>query len=130
VPLFASFSEEALYEGARVLSERWVTEGEDLVREGERGSELFILYEGRVAAIKVVDGRERVVEVVHPGGSIGELAVVAARPRAATLRAEVDSRVLVLPADALYTWLRRDPDLALRLMQRLARIIVDQGLPR
>jgi LmbE family N-acetylglucosaminyl deacetylase len=127
VELFASLSEEDLYEGARVTSERWVPAGDDLVREGDRGSELFILHEGRIAAIKTSGGRERVVEVVQPGKSLGELAVLAGTPRAATLRAEIDSRVLVLPAEALHAWLRREPDLAVRLMERLARLIIDQG---
>jgi LmbE family N-acetylglucosaminyl deacetylase len=127
VELFASLSEDDLYEGARVTSERWVPAGDDLVREGDRGSELFILHEGRIAAIKTSGGRERVVEVVHPGKSLGELAVLAGTPRAATLRAETDSRVLVLPAEALHAWLRREPDLAIRLMERLARLIIDQG---
>jgi CRP-like cAMP-binding protein len=58
------------------------------------------------------------------------LALLAGTPRAATLRAEIDSRVLVLPAEALHAWLRRDPDLAVRLMERLARMIVDQGPDR
>jgi CRP-like cAMP-binding protein len=83
-----------------------------------------------MAVLKTSRGGERVVAVAHPGESLGELAVLAGTPRAATLRAETDAHVLVLPAHALRTWLRRDPDLTVRLMERLARLIVDQDPDR
>jgi hypothetical protein len=127
VELFASLPDEDLYQGARAVSERWVPSGEELVREGERGNEMFILREGRLAAVRGSGPAERVVEVVHPGGSVGEIAVLAGTPRAATVRAEEDSHLLVLPSHALNAWIRRDPDLALRLMKRMAHLIVDQG---
>jgi LmbE family N-acetylglucosaminyl deacetylase len=124
VRLFDSLSDDDLYEGARVMSERWIPAGTELVRQGDRGNEMFILYDGRMVAVRATGDEERVVEVLNPGDSLGEVAVLAGTPRAATVRAETDSRVLVLPADALKGWLRRDPDLAMRVMERLARLVV------
>jgi CRP-like cAMP-binding protein len=83
---------------------------------------MFILVDGQVEVVRESDGEERVVEVVEPVESLGELTVLARAAHTASLRARDEVTVLVLTEDELRGWLQRHPDLALRL---LARIIAD-----
>jgi hypothetical protein len=67
--------------------------GRTLVQQGERGEELFLLFDG-VLRVEV-DG-EPVAEV-GPGAIVGEMALLAQGRRTATLRAVTPCRVAVVP---------------------------------
>jgi CRP-like cAMP-binding protein len=107
-----------------MVSERWVEAGSFLAREGERGSELFVLVDGTLESVKQLPGGERILHVAQRGDAIGEFAVLANIPRSASIRALTDATVIVLPAETFQNWLRHYPDLALRVIQQLVRKIV------
>ncbi len=69
--------------------------GEDLVEQGEPGSELFLLFDGVLLVLR--DGRP--VTEVGPGAVLGEMALLEGGRRTATLRAVTPCRVAVVPAD-------------------------------
>jgi LmbE family N-acetylglucosaminyl deacetylase len=121
VPLLEELSEAELSEAAGRMAEHTVHDGEYLTRQGRRGSEMFILVEGQVEVVQESDGGERVLDVIGPFESLGELAVLGRTAHTASLRARGEVTVLLLTQDELHAWLQRHPDLALRL---LARIIV------
>ncbi len=122
VPLFQQLSPEDLQRIASVASERWFEEGEALVREGEPGDELFVIVEGRVRVVhRADDGTERVLRTYAEGDHIGELAVLRARPRVATVLADGGSvRTLVIGGDGLTAILRERPDAAMAMLATLA----------
>jgi hypothetical protein len=70
---------------------------ETLVRQGERGDELYLLIDG-VLAVEV-DGDE--VAEIGPGAILGERAVLEGGRRTATLRARTRCRVAVVAADQI-----------------------------
>ena len=74
---------------------RSLKEGKCLVKQGEPGSELFLLLDGLLAVI--IDG-EAVAEL-GPGAILGERAVLEGGTRSASLEALTDIRVAVAPAD-------------------------------
>ncbi|HEX2053047.1 MAG TPA: cyclic nucleotide-binding domain-containing protein [Actinomycetota bacterium] len=84
-----------------------VAKGSSLVKQGEPGSELFLLLDG-VLRIEV-DG-ERIAEV-GPGAILGERAVVEKGYRTSTLAAVTDCRVAAVPGD------RVDPALLKQLAE-------------
>ena len=86
-----------------------------------------MLLDGIVEVVEEGSDGERVLSTVEPVESMGELAVLGHMPRSATLRARSDVTVLTLPGEELHGWLRRHPDLALRLM---ARILVSKDAHR
>jgi hypothetical protein len=122
VTLLEELSEVELSEAAGRMAERTVHAGEYLTRQGRRGTDMFILIEGQVEVVKESDGGERVLDVVEPVESLGELTVLARAAHTASLRARDEVTVLVLTEDEPHGWLERHPHLALRL---LARIIAD-----
>jgi len=71
--------------------------GRTLVAQGERGEELFLLFDG-VLRVEV-DGKP--VAEVGPGAIVGEMALLAQGRRMATLRAVTPCRVAVVPKDRI-----------------------------
>ena len=71
--------------------------GETLVEQGEVGNELYLLLDG-VLAVEV-DGGD--VAEIGPGAILGELAVLEASERTATLRARTRCRVGIVPAELI-----------------------------
>lgn len=127
VELFISMSPEQLYEIARLMHERQMIAGEYLAREGDHGSELFIVTDGTIDAVRSADGEERIVHTAGRGEAIGEFAILASIPRSADLRARDDATLFVLPAAAFQDMLRRHTDLSLRVMDFLVRKLVAQN---
>jgi hypothetical protein len=78
-------------EGEHKPKMRHLKTGETLVRQGEEGSDLFLLLDG-VLAVEVDD--EQLAEI-GPGAILGERAHLEGGRRAATLRAVTDARVAV-----------------------------------
>src|SRR5678809_530187 len=58
--------------------------GEVIFREGEMGTEAYLLEEGRVRLIKKVRGTERSLMVLKPGDLFGESALLMGAPRSST----------------------------------------------
>jgi hypothetical protein len=71
--------------------------GRTLVRQGEPGDELFLLFDG-VLQVEV-DGEP--VTQVGPGAILGEMALLQEGRRTATLRAVTPCRVAVVPRDQI-----------------------------
>ena len=128
VPLFQQLSPEDLQRIASVATERWFDEGAALVREGEAGDELFVIVEGRVRVVhRAEDGSERTLRTYGDGDHIGELAVLRAQPRVATVIADGGSvRTLVIGGDGLTAILRERPDAAMALLATLAERLSTQ----
>ena len=76
---------------------RTVPEGENLVRQGEPGTEVFLILDG----IIVVEVDDRQVAEIGPGAVVGERASLLNGTRTATLWARTPGRVASVPHDAL-----------------------------
>jgi hypothetical protein len=76
---------------------RTVPEGENLVRQGEPGTEVFLILDG----IFVVEVDDRQVAEIGPGAVVGERASLLNGTRTATLWARTPGRVASVPHDAL-----------------------------
>lgn len=73
-----------------------VKAGEQLIQEGEDGNEFFILLEGRMEALKRIDGEPKKVLEYKKGDYFGELALIRNKPRAASIVARSDCKLLSL----------------------------------
>jgi hypothetical protein len=71
--------------------------GRTLVQQGDRGDELFLLFDGMLQV--EIDGKP--VAEVGPGAILGELALLHEGRRTATLRAATPCRVAVVPKDLI-----------------------------
>src|SRR5918996_1527835 len=121
IPLLSFLSDEERYEVARLMSERWLDAGTVLCRQGDRGSDLYMVLEGEVQVLKSEGSAERTVAAVGPGEVVGELAAIADLPRSATLLAGTDVKILVMRGPHFREFLGRNADLSGRVTALLAR---------
>jgi hypothetical protein len=92
-----------------------------IFREGDLGSEMYIIQRGHVKISLVVGGRERELAVLEKGDFFGEIALLDESPaRSATTTAIDDVEVLELSRRDLNQILRRKPDIAVRMMTKLS----------
>ncbi len=112
-------SDAELEELAHATSEHTAHAGEYLTRQGELGTDLYVLLDG---TLEVVDERaegQPILGLIEPVDSVGEIAALGHMPHTASLRARTDATVLVLGGDELDGWLHRHPEIAARLIIRV-----------
>ena len=87
----------AIMSGGASPSIRTIAEGENLVRQGQPGTEVFLILDG----IFVVEVDDAQVAEIGPGAVVGERSALVNGKRTATLWARTPGRVASVPSDAL-----------------------------
>lgn len=95
--------------------------GDVIFREGEPGSEAFLLQEGRVRLLKRVRTVERSLMVLKPGDLFGESALITGATRSSTAVALSDGVALALAEATFRTLLQNNAGIAGRVLQQLVR---------
>ena len=116
VALFSPCAKHELRQIAALVDEVDAPKGKTLVREGDTGSEFFVVVEGTATATR----RGRKVATIGPGSFFGELALLDQGPRAATVTADTDMRLLVLTSRAFSTVLEDVPSVSRKVLRGLA----------
>lgn len=100
--LLAELQPETLGRIAADVRERSVVPGEIVIRQGEPGTECFLIRSGE---LEVVDesGTERQLATLKAGALFGEAALLTGAPRNATVRALTGADLLVLGRDDILT---------------------------
>lgn len=117
VPLFASISKKGLRGLVQAADEVDLPAGKVLVREGDWGRHLYVILRGTAEVTK--DGK-RVRELI-PGDFFGEMAFLANSRRTATITARSDMRVMILGPQQLEVILEKEPILARRMLETMAK---------
>src|ERR1700681_2201625 len=105
----------------KYVDERTYETGDVVFAEGDPGSEMFIVSEGKVVITKQVAGREVVLTAQDRGDFFGEMALLNSSSRHATCVALVPTRLLAIKSGELLMKLRRDPTFALEMLQQMSR---------
>ncbi|AKJ28068.1 Crp/Fnr family transcriptional regulator [Caldimonas brevitalea] len=120
VPLFSmltSTQAEAVAEG--VVKRRY-RRGEIIVEQGRKSNALFILLTGRARVLTAdARGREVILAMLHPGDYVGEMSLIDNEPHSATVRAEVQTDVLVLGRPEFARCLPENSSLSYAIMRGL-----------
>lgn len=95
--------------------------GTVLFREGEPGTEMYVVQSGRVKISKQVGSDARTLAILGPGEFFGEMAILNNKPRTATAEVLEDSRMLVLDAQTFEAMVVGNTEIAVRLIKKLAR---------
>jgi CRP/FNR family transcriptional regulator, cyclic AMP receptor protein len=89
---------------------------EAVFRSGDHGDAMYVITHGEVKV--EVGGR---FHVLRPGDFFGEMALIDAAPRSASVFASTEVQYLAISRWDFHRQLRRDPDIALRIMATLAQ---------
>lgn len=116
VPLFARAQAREIERIGQLVDEVELPAGRVLMREGERGAEMFIFASG--GGLVERDGRE--IDRVVPGAWVGELALLSEGPRTATVTLSEPSRLFVLGHREFHTLLGESEGIRQCVMDALA----------
>lgn len=110
IPLLAAFSRDVACVLASRVSERKVQAGETIFREGDVGTELWIVRRGavRIFVSGAENREEAVLAVLTDGEFFGELSLLDGGTRSASAVAEVETILLCLEQDVFYEALQND----------------------
>ena len=111
VPIFANLDAREIAEILRLLYSRSVSDGEVVVRRGEKADAMYFIVSGEVE----VELGEKGAVRLHEGDFFGEIAILTGEERRATVRACADTQLLVLEAHDLERLMHRVPEIGRRL---------------
>jgi serine/threonine protein phosphatase PrpC len=122
MPLFARLQEREMLRVMQV-AEVLTFEPEDIVvREGERGDELFVVLSGLV---KIVRG-DAVLSEVGAGEHFGEMALIRSMPRSATVTAIERSEIIAIRRADFFEILRKEHELAVKLLWQFLGVLAER----
>ncbi len=94
--------------------------GTVLFREGERGKTMYVIRSGKVNIWKHISDTDLTLAVLGPGEFFGEMALLENMPRSAGATVVEDALLIELEASAFETLVRKNGEIAVRLMRRLS----------
>lgn len=123
-PLFAGLSDQdldALMDVARI---REHPRGELLFSEGEEAEGFFIVLDGKVKVYKLSpEGKERILHIIHPGGTFAEAAIFGEGLYPAYAEPLQASKLLFLPKDNFLNLLKNNGQMAVNMIAGLSMFL-------
>lgn len=126
-PLFRSFSEEELKEISKYLDYQTYSKGDVLFEEGDPGDKIFFIVKGRVDLFRVGNfGNPVKVAVSNEGTPLGELSFFSSHLHSSKGVASKETKALVLSQENYEKLKSEDPQLAVKLLEEIARVIAER----
>lgn len=120
VPLFASLDDTAATELRNLLSDKYVPRNTRLFRQGDTGNAMYLIESGRVRiSIHDDDKQELTLAELAQGDFFGEMSIIDGRQRSADAQVIEDARLAILSRDAFLSFVRTNPDVALKMLSAL-----------
>jgi hypothetical protein len=95
--------------------------GETVFKEGDLGTEMYIVHEGQIEILKQMAEREHHLALLEKGDFFGEMSILEDLPRAASARAVTAVKLLLINGTTFDQMLRTNPEIAVRMMRKLSR---------
>ena len=122
MPLFRTLSDREILRLLQVMVIQAYRDGDFIIREGEVGEDLFIVLAGEV---KVKKGDTELARLT-PGEHFGEMALIRNQPRSATVVSNGDSELIVLSRSEFFEILRKEHQLAVKLLWQFTGVLADR----
>lgn len=123
-PFFSGLSDddmEALMGIARV---RDSSRGELLFSDGEKAVGFFVVLDGKVKVYKLSpEGKERILHIIHPGGSFAEAAIFADGLYPAYAEPLQSSKLLFLPKEGFLNLLMDNGRISINMIAGLSKFL-------
>jgi PPM family protein phosphatase len=123
MPLFRHLVYKEILRVLNVTSVKEYAPGDEIIKEGTQGDEMFVLLRGKIRLHK----NDAFITHLEAGAHIGEMALVDRRhPRSASATAEERSRVLSLSRKDFYEIIRKEPQLSTKLLWAFTQVLADR----
>jgi len=122
MPLFSRLSEREMLRVMQVAMVKAYTPGELVIKEGDKGDELFIVLSGKV---KVSRG-ETLLTTFGSGEHFGEMALIRSVPRSATVHADGTCELIGIRRSDFFEILRKEHELAVKLLWQFLGVLADR----
>lgn len=123
MPLFRHLIYKEILRLLNVTTVREYAPGEEIIKEGTPGDEMYVLLRGKIRLHK----NDAFITHLEPGSHIGEMALIDRRqPRSASATAEERSRVLSLSRRDFYEIIRKEPQLSTKLLWSFTQVLAER----
>ncbi len=99
--------------------------GDIIFCEYEPGENFYLIQSGTVRVTKVVEGKEKTLDIFSSGDMFGEMALLEDAPRTATAISETETKALQFNKENFDSLLSTNQQIALSLLKVLARRIYE-----
>ena len=122
IPIFAGLEVAALSEIANAAEEAVFAPADIILREGEAGNRMFIVYSGRLEVVKhLAQAHETLLAILGPKDFLGEMSIIECVARSASVRAVEETFLFALRGTDLYRLFQRHPDQYAIVILNIAR---------
>ncbi len=122
VPIFSLLTNDQAQGIADSVVKRRYRRGEIIVEHGRKSNALFILLTGRARVLTADSrGREVILAVLQPGDYVGEMSLIDNEPHSATVRAEIQTDMLILGRPEFARCLPENSSLSYAIMRGLVQ---------
>ncbi len=123
-PIFNFLSAEEMDDLSTMMTAIFYGKDEFIFNECEHPRKLHVVASGGVKILKQSeDGKEVILDIAVPGDLFGAVAIFDGKPYAETAQALEDSVVLSLDRADFFTFLRKNPDVALEIITELGAMV-------
>ena len=124
IPRFSATSETFRTEMDKFLRWKSFRAGQEIINREDKNSDLLFVTKGKVrVVIYTLSGREVTLDDIEAGSFFGEMAAIDKEPRSASVIALEPSEIAFLPAERFEEGLKKESQVALRIMHRMSMII-------
>jgi CRP/FNR family cyclic AMP-dependent transcriptional regulator len=122
VPLFSVLTASQAASVSEAVVKRRFKRGELIVEQSKKSNALSIILTGRARVIfSDARGREVILATLQPGDYVGEMSLIDDEPHSATVRAEIQTDVLILGKQEFARCLPENGSMALALLKGLVQ---------
>jgi CRP-like cAMP-binding protein len=105
-------------------------DGEYILRDGEMGSEMFVILKGLVDIVKGEGPDEILLATTQPGDAFGEMALLRHTSRTASARARGEVKLFVIDEQTFFRLQKRYPRIASNILYQIAQTLTDREYQR
>ncbi len=121
--LFSALTTAEVESLARHMAVRTLSEGQFLIRQGEPGDSLYLVFSGRLQVTqRNARGEEIPLTLIGPGQGVGEIALLTGERRSASVYCVQDAVLFALPKPAFEQFQQTSPGVG----GRFAQIVVQR----
>lgn len=119
--LFQGVKKKSLEALEKTLRPRSYSRGDTIIRQGDEGSSLYLVLTGRLKVVSSnEEGKEALLDFFGPNDYFGELALLDANVRSASVIAVEETDLLCITRRKLMNFLQQNPEANLSVMRGLA----------